>query len=293
MDYIPQFESQRDENAPVPWTNCNPASQAMLVDLWTWGKENTSDIAIRRASPVPLTEGMNFAAIRLALLKLLPALGELRYSEQEGASNAPMTWGQLLAHLRDGGGAVVCGWYNNVAGNDRSTGWGHSKGWGDWKELKNGLLIRRWQPSGTFGHAQFACDADDDTVLIMDPMGNGDYKGDRIPIAALWDFIWKSGWDSEKVRVTAAHSFASPRPAPPPTDTREGRLRREVLGSRAADPLVHATWQGATRLKPGVTTITAEDRLAAEAILGRMSAALDKAGLSELDIVNVIRRPRS
>lgn len=206
--YIPAFETQRDENAPTPWTNCNPASAAMLVDLWTYGRINTSDVALRRASPIPLNVGMNFAAVSAAIAKLFPELGALRYSERDGSGNANLSWGQLLTHLRSGGGAVVCGVYG---GNDAV---GNSKGWGDWKTVDSGLLIRRWQPSGTFGHAVFVCDAGDTDVLLMDPLGHGDYAGDRIPIAALWSFIWKTGWADATVRVTAAHGFTSPRPQP-------------------------------------------------------------------------------
>lgn len=206
--YTPAFETQRDEDAPAPWTNCNAASVAMLVDLWTYGAIDTSDVAIRRASPVPSTQGMNFAQVGAAVARLFPALGVLRYSERDGAGSANISWGQLLGHLRAGGGAVACGVYG---GHDAT---GNSRGWGDWTALGSGLLVRRWQPLGTFGHAVFVCDADDDSVLLMDPLAHGNYAGERIPIAALWDFIWKTGWGDANVRVTAAHGFSAPRPSP-------------------------------------------------------------------------------
>lgn len=199
--YVPRFETQRDESAPAPWTNCTPASAAMLVDLWTYGRIDTSDVALRRASPIPLDQGMNFAAVGLAIKALYPALGDLRYSEKVGFCTAPMSWAQLRTHLASGGGAVACGNYNS---------------WGDWR-ARSGLLIRRWQLAGTFGHAVFVCDyrTADGSVLLMDPLGHGDYAGDRIPLEALWAFIWRSGSADDSVRVTAAHSFTVARPARP------------------------------------------------------------------------------
>lgn len=200
MTYIPAFETQRDENAPTPWTNCNAASVAMLIDLHTYGQINTSDVAIRRASPVPLTQGMNFAQVGAAVAKLFPQLGALRYSERDGSGNAHMTWAELRSHLGSGGGAVVAGDYASLRG----------------QRALSGLALDRWQPGGAFGHAMFVCDyrADGDgSVLLMDPLGHGNYAGDRIPLMALFLFVWRSGND-ETARVTAAHGFSAPRPRP-------------------------------------------------------------------------------
>lgn len=202
--YAPAFETQRDENAPKPWTNCNPASAAMLVDQWTYGRSRTTDVALRRASPVPLDRGMNFAQVAAALKKVLPQLGDLRYSEADGSGNANQTWDSLRAHLANGGGAVVCGTYSSLAG----------------RTAASGLALDRWQPGGSFGHATFACDyrpADaggDGRVLWMDPLGHGDYSGDRIRLEDLYAFVWRQGNNDAGDRVTAAHAFSVPRPSP-------------------------------------------------------------------------------
>lgn len=208
MIYTPQFETQRDESAPLPWTNCNPASCAMLIDWYTYGRVNTSDVALRKASPVPLNQGMNFAQVAAAIRKVVPSVGGLLYSEYDpGVGNANITWGDLLKHLKGGGGAVVCGNYGDV-------GFRNSKGWGTHTSTK-GLRIDRWQPSGTFGHAVYVGQGTDNDVLLMDPLGHGDYKGDRISWVALWEFIWKTGWQDANVRIVAAHWFTATRPTPP------------------------------------------------------------------------------
>lgn len=224
--YTPAFETQRDESAPTPWTNCNPASVAMLIDWYTYGRVNTSDVAIRRSSPVPLGSGMNFAQIDAAIRKMGLSTGGLLYSDLP-SGNANITWADLVKHLKGGGGAVVCGNYGDA--NFRN-----SNGWGTHKSTA-GLRIDRWQPYGTFGHAVYVGQGDDDTVLLMDPLGHGDYKGDRISWAALWDFIWKTGWQDANVRVVAAHWFTAARPAAPvipapkpnPVPTCEQRLAQK------------------------------------------------------------------
>lgn len=197
--YIPAFETQRDDGAPLPWTNCNPASQSMLIDLWTYGGIDTNDVLIRRNSSVPLNQGMNFRQIADAVAKLYPDLGRLLYSEQDGSGNRNWTWAQLRTHLSSGGGAVAAGTYSSLVGH----------------KALSGLNVNRWQPGGTFGHAVFVCDYQTDagTVLWMDPLGHGDYAGDRIKLETLYAFIWRNGND-QNARVTAAHSFVNPRPVP-------------------------------------------------------------------------------
>lgn len=197
--YDPAFETQRDEWAPLPWTNCNPASVSMLIDLWTYGQIDTSDVELRRASPIPLDQGMNFRAVADAVRKLFPQLGAMLYSERDGSGNRQMTWAKLRDHLSSGGGAVAAGSYSSLVGFKSTTG----------------LAVNRWQPGGTFGHALFVYDYNpaDVTVAWMDPLGHGDYQGERVALDCLWAFIWRNANGPEAV-VTAAHSFNSPRPAP-------------------------------------------------------------------------------
>lgn len=257
MVYIPAFETQRDENAPLPWTNCNPASAAMLVDLWTYGAVTTSDVELRRASPVPLDQGMNFRQVAAALAVVAPELGGFLYSERDGSGNRNLAWAQLRDHLAAGGGAVVCGSYDSLAA---------------WKSL-DGLAVTRWQPGGTFGHACFTCDyrprdaGGDGAVTWMDPLGHGSYTGDRIPLEALYAFVWRDGNDAS-ARVTAAHSFTAPRPAPTRfADVRAGHPQRSAI-----------EWAADAGLMKGVS----ETRFAPEAPLTRGQAAVVLQRLVEL-----------
>lgn len=196
--YIPAFEPQHDEGLRPPLTNCNPASAAMLIDHWSYGALDTSDVPIRRASGIAPDQGMNFAAVNLGISRILPQLGSLRYSEAEGWSPAPLTWAQLRSHLANGGGACVGGNYSDLP-----------------------TALRRWSPSFTGGHMVFVCDYREATedVWWMDPMGGFGspqaYAGERISLAVLFGFIWSSGKANDQVRVTAAHGFSSPRPTPP------------------------------------------------------------------------------
>lgn len=195
-DYLPQFESQHDEGLKPPLTNCNPASGAVVADYWTRGKINTSDVLIRQASGIPVSQGMNFAAVSLGLQKIHPELGEMLYSEHTGprspsnpgGGNAQITWDQLLAHMRAGGFAAVCGDYINLPQD-----------------------LRKWSPSFTGGHASPAGDLDEsDLFLWGDPLSLGFV---RVHINVLWDFIWSTGKNDGNVIVTAAHGFTSDRPA--------------------------------------------------------------------------------
>lgn len=199
MVYLAGFETQRDENAPLPWTNCNLASHAMLLDQWSYGRIQTSDIPLRVASGVDPGLGTNFAQNATAIKRLFAL--DLRYSDVNAAGNgnAPTTWKQLKAHLAANASAVACGFYTSL------------RGWTN----DQGQAVDRWQPGGTFGHAVHVSDyrADDKTVYWQDPLGHGDYTGDRIPIRALYAFLWKEGADDAAV-VTASYTFVQQREEP-------------------------------------------------------------------------------
>lgn len=204
MTYLPAFETQRDENAPTPWTNCNAASCAMLIDQWTYGAINTSDVILRQNDPngIDLAVGMNYIAVNACIEVAYPQLGMMRYSEKDGSGTDQMTWRDLRRHLGSTGGAACGGNYNSLIGHVN----------------ERGQAVNRWQPSGTFGHMMFFCDyrEADETVLLMDPLGHGDYAGDRVSIWCLWSYIWKAGNDENAI-VTAAHGFNNPRPPVPVT----------------------------------------------------------------------------
>lgn len=197
MVYLPRFETQTDQRVPTPWTNCTFAAGAMLVDHWTYGQRRTDDVTLRSKSGVPVSQGANFAALARAIRAALEL--DLRWSEPDASGNADISWAQLRDLLADGGGAAVAGAYGALARH----------------RTVDGKAITRWQPGGTFGHAAFVADyrPAERTVWWMDPLGRGDYVGDRIPLVALWDFIYKSSTRDASVLVAAAHGFAQPRPA--------------------------------------------------------------------------------
>ena len=220
--YIPAFETQRDQGAPLPWTNCTLASGAMLVDWWSYGRQRTNDIELRAASGVHPGLGVNFAALRRAVAAVEKI--DLRFSEWDRSGNANITWATLRAHLAKHGAAAVAGQYRAIRPFRSSTG--HT--------------LDRWQPGGDFGHAVFVCDyrpaADggDGMVLWMDPLGHGNYAGDRIPLEALWAFLFKSG-NTQDAHVAAAHAFSGTRPAGPAPKGLTGQIVFR-------DPQVHQTW---------------------------------------------------
>lgn len=216
--YVPDFETQRDQGAPLPWTNCTLASGAMLVDWSSYGRQRTNDIELRAASGVHPSLGVNFAALRRAILAVEKL--DLRFSEWDRSGNANITWATLRTHLANHGGSAVAGQYRALRPFRSSAG--HA--------------LDRWQPGGDFGHAVFVCDyrPADGTVLWMDPLGHGTYRGDRIPLEALWAFIFKSG-NTQDAYVAAAHAFNGTRP--------DGPAPKGLTGEIVfRDPQVHQTW---------------------------------------------------
>jgi S-layer homology domain len=193
--YIPAFEPQHDEGLALPLTNCNPASNAMLIDWYTYGAIDTSDVLLRQASGIRPDVGMNFAAVNAAIKKLYGArLGNLLFSEANGQGNRNWVWRQLTAHWDAGGGAVVCGFYKDLPAH-----------------------YRRWSPRFEGGHAGYAQGLGPGKRRWFDPLAAGDasYDGEPITDAVLWQFIWTAGSsDAARNFVTASHGFTAPRAEP-------------------------------------------------------------------------------
>lgn len=191
--YIPDFEPQHDEGLEPPLTNCNPASNAMLIDWWTYGAIDTSDVLLRQASGISVKVGMNFAAVDRAIRALFgKQLGSLLYSESDGSGSRNWVWRQLTDHLAAGGGAVVCGFYKDLP-----------------------TRLRRWSPVFTGGHAAYVQGISATERLWFDPLAKGDasYGGEPISLDELWGFIWTAGSsDATRNYITAAHGFTAPRP---------------------------------------------------------------------------------
>lgn len=166
----------------------------MLIDFWTYGAIDTSDVALRQASGIPQSEGTNFAAMDRAITALFGAqLGGLLYSEANGTGNRQMTGAQLKAYLAKGGGVVACGYYKDLPTH-----------------------YRRWSPNFGGGHAAYVQGVGD-TLRWFDPLAAGDasYRGEAMTWDVLWGFIWTSGsMDPTKNFVTAAHAFEKPRLEP-------------------------------------------------------------------------------
>lgn len=220
--YIPALQSQTDQNVSLPYTNCTPAAGAMLYDWFFYGDRTTDDVALRKASGVHTSLGMNYAALRIAFQRLFKL--DLTYSEWDRSGTKNITWANLREHLAQSGGSAVAGQYRSLRG------WTNEKG----------QAVDRWQPGGDFGHNVFVCDyrptanGGDGRVLLMDPLGHGGYKGDRIPLEALWAFIFKSG-NGADAYVAAAYGFNTARPDGPAPKGPKGPIVFR-------DPVVTQTW---------------------------------------------------
>ena len=225
MTYIPKFESQTDQRAPLPWTNCLFASGAMFIDGWTYGRMDTDDITLRRLSGIDPSLGINFRQLSAAIAKYAPQLGNLRFSEADGGGTAQATWASVRKHLAGSGAIMAVGPFARLRLH---------------KSIDGKSLVR-WQPNGEFIHGVYVTDyrTSDNTVWWMDPLGNSGYIGERVPLIALWEFLNKKGNDENAV-VTVGHSFTTPRPAPSQPDVVTGGWagRPSAFGTRYP-PYVH------------------------------------------------------
>lgn len=166
--YRAHFVTQTDRR---PMTNCLWASASMLLDKWTNGDVRIHHQKLRRMSG-DLRGGSAFDELAVTFEKL----GfDLEYSPDGGAR---ITFGQMLARLRKGAGAIVLGDYHDLP-----------RYYGRWDR-------KFWKKKGKKdNHAVYVerYDRARGRVWLMDPLARGDWKGEWISIWALRRFAWSRG----------------------------------------------------------------------------------------------------
>ncbi len=178
----PHFVTQTDVWGK--WTDCEWASAAMLVEKWTGERVTHQALRIAANAPKGASSLDDIARGTANLLGL-----HLRYSPDGGD---PMTWGMLLTRLARGGGAVLEGAYSRMP---------------RWFQR----LDRKFAASGPekSGHAVYVerYEPRRGRVWLMDPLGQGDYRGEWI---SVWDLRRFASFRGGLVRAAA-----TPAPLPP------------------------------------------------------------------------------
>lgn len=178
----PHFVTQTDVWGK--WTDCEWASAAMLVEKWTGARVTHQALRIAANAPKGASSLDDIARGTANLLGL-----HLRYSPDGGD---PMTWGMLLTRLARGGGAVLEGAYSRMP---------------RWFQR----LDRKFAASGPekSGHAVYVerYEPRRGRVWLMDPLGQGDYRGEWI---SVWDLRRFASFSRGLVRAAA-----TPAPLPP------------------------------------------------------------------------------
>ncbi len=180
--YRPAFVTETDTS---PWQDCLWASGAMLLDKWTGGEVQLTRQKLRALSG-DRQGGSTLAALQAAYAKVGITL---RYSPNGGAR---ITWSQLLSHLQKGAGAVLLG------DDSKLPRW-----YGRWD-------VPFWKATGEGdNHAVYIerYDRSRGRVWLMDPLGQGDWRGEWISVAALRKYAWTSG-GALSVAVTPAAAAA-------------------------------------------------------------------------------------
>lgn len=163
--YRPTFVTETDTR---PWKDCLWASGAMLLDKWTNGDVKVTRQALRAASG-DFAGGSQFRDLTRAFAKY----GfDLKWSPDGGVR---LTWGQLMAKLERGAGAVVLG------DDHKLPAWFGRWDYGFWKKKgkkdNHAVYIERY-------------DRKHDRVWLMDPLGRGDWQGEWISAWAIRRFTW-------------------------------------------------------------------------------------------------------
>ncbi len=180
--YRPAFVTETDTS---PWQDCLWASGAMLLDKWTSGEVKVTRQKLRALSG-DRQGGSTLAALQAAYAKVGITL---RYSPNGGAR---ITWSQLLGQLQKGAGAVLLG------DDSKLPRW-----YGRWD-------VPFWKATGEGdNHAVYIerYDRSRGRVWLMDPLGQGNWRGEWISVAALRRYAWTSG-GALSVAVTPAAAAA-------------------------------------------------------------------------------------
>ena len=213
--YQPTFVTER---RPGPWVDCVWAATAMLLDKWSAGEIVVSRERLRALSG-DVIGGSSFADVQVAGARLGIAIATSPYGGDF------VTWPELLARLRAGGGAVL-------VGDDAKL----PKVYGRWD-------TKFWTKTGTKDdHALYLdhLDPSGTEVWVMDPLAPADWSGEWVPVRALRAFAWHTSGGGLWTIMTPAARRA------PFAGVKLGLPAASVVDSslRLAWPVIHAprTW---------------------------------------------------
>lgn len=182
----PHFVTETNDRK---WDDCEWASAAMLIERWTG--ERADRRALRAAANVP-KGGSSLKDVARGMAVMLDL--HLRFSPNGGD---PMTWRQLLARLADGGGAVIEGAYSRMPRWYRR--WDRKFAASGPVKSAHAVYVERYEPRRG-------------RVWLMDPLGQGDYRGEWISVSALEYYSYTSRG--------LVHAAATPARLPPVPLTR-------------------------------------------------------------------------
>ena len=202
-NYHPDFITQRERGGPT--ADCLWASASMLVEKWTAGRTKVSKDRLRRLSGDKV-KGSNFKD----LAPVLRHLGlKARWSPEGGEF---VTWNEMRARIRAGGGAVLLGDYHELP-----------RWYGRWAP-------KFWKKKGKKDNHAIYLDRYDgrtDQFWVMDPLAPAGWKGEWIPARYLRAFAWQTGGGGLWVMMTPTAKrapFSGVKLAPPEAAVRNGQL---------------------------------------------------------------------
>jgi phytoene dehydrogenase-like protein len=177
-NYHPDFITQRERGGTT--ADCLWASASMLVEKWTAGRITVSKDRLRRLSGDKV-KGSNFKD----LAPVLRHLGlKARWSPEGGEF---VTWNEMRARIRAGGGAVLLGDYHELP-----------RWYGRWAP-------KFWKKKGKKDNHAIYLDRYDgrtDQFWVMDPLAPAGWKGEWIPARYLRAFAWQTGGGGLWVMMT-------------------------------------------------------------------------------------------
>ena len=202
-NYHPVFVTQRERGSST--ADCLWASASMLVEKWTAGRITMSKDRLRRLSG-DTKKGSNFND----LAPVLRRLGlKPRWSPEGGEF---VTWNEMRARIRAGGGAVLLGDYHDLPSY-----------YGRWAP-------RFWKKKGKKDNHAIYLDRYDgrtDQFWVMDPLAPTGWKGEWIPARYLRSFAWQTGGGGLWVMLTPTAKrapFSGVKLAAPEASVRDGQL---------------------------------------------------------------------
>jgi hypothetical protein len=202
-NFHPTFVTQRERGSTT--SDCLWASASMLVEKWSAGRITVSKDRLRRLSG-DRSKGSNFKD----LAPVLRQLGlKARWSPEGGEF---VTWNEMRARIRAGGGAVLLGDYHELPSY-----------YGRWAP-------RFWKKKGKKDNHAIYLDRYDgrtDQFWVMDPLAPAGWKGEWIPARYLRSFAWQTGGGGLWVMLTPTAKrapFSGVKLAAPEAAVRDGQL---------------------------------------------------------------------